>query len=404
MPDIFTYRNPSVEPLAHDGALSGVRVVVQPNLAVRGWPCHAGSRALAGYTALEDATVVDRLARAGALLTGSSHMGELGFGLAGDTSVRAIANGQADLALLTDTMGEARMAAAGAGLFGFKPSYGRVSRRGLTGLVPSMECVGMVAADPAWIMGALAAVVGADPNDPSMPDDCTAGWLAEPPAIPKACVAGVIQECMNSLTPVALKAFQARLTRLAAVGVNFKSVSLKDYALFRDAHQVIAAVEASSSAGKYDGVRYGHRCPDGKNWNEMYLNTRAEAFGPLIKTFLFQGAYFQFQNYPAFENACRIRGRLVRTVTDLLGQVDLLVAPTRRSAHDPLLAATVEATYSAFELTLPANLTGQPVLQVPDPTLDGADDPGLQLTGLRLDDARLLAIGLQLSSLAREGR
>jgi aspartyl-tRNA(Asn)/glutamyl-tRNA(Gln) amidotransferase subunit A len=163
-------------------------------------------------------------------------------------------------------------------------------------------------------------------------------------------------------------------------------------------------VEASSSAGKYDGVRYGHRCPSGKNWNEMYLNSRGESFGPLVKPFLFQGAYFQFENYPAFENACRIRGRLVRAAVDLLGQVDLLVSPTRRPAHDPAKSATIDATYEAFLLTLPANVTGQPALQLPALAVGDGADVGVQLTGLRLDDARLLSIGTRLSSKAREGR
>ncbi|MFO7496648.1 MAG: amidase family protein [Desulfobacterales bacterium] len=404
MPDIFTYCNSSPERSEAGGPLAGVRVAVQPSMSVKGWPCHAASRALAGYTTLTDATAVTRLTRAGAVLSGSSRMAELGFGLAGDTTAQALVDGRADLALLTDTIGEARVAAAGAGLFGFKPSYGLISRYGLIGLVPSMECIGMVAADPADIQEALAVMAGADPNDPSMPDDCAAGFGAGLPSIAGLRVAGVIEECIDGLAPAQRNAFEAGMAQLAAVGITTKSVSLAHYALFSDAHHVIAAVEASSSAGKYDGVRYGHRSPAGKNWNAMYLNTRAEIFGPLIKPFLLQGAYFQFKNYAAFENACRIRGRLVQAAADLLGQVDLLVLPTRRPAPDPAQAATIEATYAAFALTLPANVTGHPVLQVPNPTRAAATDMGLQLIGKRMDDARLLSIGMRLSSTAREGR
>lgn len=404
MPDVSTNRCSSPAQALAGGPLAGVKVAVQPNISVKDQPCHAGSRALAGYIALEDATAVARLSRAGAVLNVSSSMAELGFGTAGDTTARGLVDGRADLALVTDTMGEARAAAAAAGLFGFKPSYGLISRYGLIGLVPSMECIGMVAAHPAQFREALAVMAGADPNDPSMPDDCAAGFGGEPPPIAELPVAGVINECMDSLDATERNAFQARIARLAEAGFPIKTVSLPQYGLFRDVHHVIAAVEASSSAGKYDGVRYGHRCPASRNWNEMYLNTRAESFGPLIKPFLFQGAYFQFENYTAFENACRIRGRLLRAVAGLLGQVDLLVLPTRRPALDPAQAATVEATYSAFALTLPANVTGQPVLQMPDPTLAADTDMGLQLIGPRLDDARLLSIGLHLSSTAWEGR
>ncbi|AOY59056.1 amidase family protein [Desulfococcus multivorans] len=403
MPDLFTYRNSLPEQPGADGPLSGMRVAVQPNLSVNGWPCNAGSHALAGYTALADATTVARLTRSGAVLIGSSHMAELGFGLADDTIIQIIADGRAELALITDTMGEARVAASGAGLFGFKPSYGLISRCGLMGLVPSMECIGLVAADPARIGRALAVMAGSDPDDPSMPDDCAAGFSADLPPITAQPTAGIVAEWLEGLNAAERSAFESSLARLDAMGIATRQVNLAPSGLFRDAHQVIAAVEASSSAGKYDGVRYGHRSASGKNWNEMYLNTRAESFGPLIKPFLFQGAYFQFENYSAFENACRIRGRLMRAVTDLLAQVDMLVLPTRRPAHDPGRATTIEETYDAFGLALPANLTGHPVLQVPDPTLAAGTDLGLQLIGRRLDDARLLSIGRQMSSIAGEG-
>jgi aspartyl-tRNA(Asn)/glutamyl-tRNA(Gln) amidotransferase subunit A len=133
----------------------------------------------------------------------------------------------------------------------------------------------------------------------------------------------------------------------------------------------------------------------------MYLNSRGESFGMLIKTYLFQGAYFQFENYPAFENACRIRRRLVRDIAGLFGNVDLLVLPTRRLKRDAASAATINETYDAFLLTLPANITGQPSLQIPSFVLGDGYDFGLQLIGPRLGDARLLATGMRLSSLAQ---
>jgi len=404
MADLFTFSNPSPVPSATSGPLAGLRVVVQPNLSVQGWPCPAGSPALAGYTALSHATVVTRLAQAGAVLAGSSRMAELGLGLAGDTTARVLAEGRADLALINDTIGEARAAAAGAGLFGFKPSWGLVSRCGLTGLVPSMESIGLVAADPAPIIAALAVMAGPDPEDPSIPEDCAAGFRAQQPPLTGVRIAGVIQECVDNMDHTQRNAFEEGLARLGATGVTTRMVNLDQDDLFADVHHIVAAVEASSSAGKYDGVRYGHRSPAGKNWNEMVLNTRSESFGPLIKPFLFQGAYFQFHNYSAFENACRIRGRLVQATSDMLGQVDMLVAPTCRPAHDPARATTIEATYAAFGLTLPANVTGLPVLQVPSPARAPGTDFGLQLIGKRCDDAGLLAIGLALSSAAREGR
>jgi aspartyl-tRNA(Asn)/glutamyl-tRNA(Gln) amidotransferase subunit A len=403
MQEHYTHKNDTPDSRSgNSGLLSGKRVLVQPNMSVRGWLCNADSRALAGFTPLTDATVIARMTAAGAVLTGSSRMGELGFGLCANTTTALMADAQADVALVCDTIGEARLAAAAAGLFGFKPSYGRVSRAGLIGLVPSMECCGFVARDPAHIMAVLCAIAGADPSDPSMPDDCATAFDTGATTAAGACTAGVIAESLEQLDAAQRGAFETGLARLAAIGVTIKEVRLPQYALFSDVHHVIAAVEASSSAGKYDGVRFGHRSASGKNWNEMYLNTRGEAFGTLIKSFLFQGAYFQFENYPAFENACRLRGRLVQATAELLGQVDLLVSPSRRPSHDPMRATTIAEVYEAFLPTLPANVTGMPALHVPGENPDARQpETGLQLIGARLDDARLLSIGMQLSSTTR---
>lgn len=401
MANRYSYRHHSPKRIAGNGPLSGRRVVIQPNMSMRDWPCNAGSRALAGHIALQDATAISRLVASGAELIGSTCMGELGFGLLGDTGALLMKDGEADLAIVTDTMGEARLTAVHAGLFGFKPSFGRISRFGLIGLVPSMECFGILAHDPSTIMDALSVMAGPDPHDPSMPDPSASGICADETARQAPVVAGIIKESLTLLDTKARDAFQSSLAHLSAAGFAVREVSLEAYGLFRDVHQAIASVEASSSTGKYDGVRYGHRCPAARNWNDMYLNTRGEAFGPLIKCFLFQGAYFQFENYPAFENACRIRARLVRTTDDLLNRVDLLVSPTRRPGHDPMKAATVDATYEAFLLTLPAAVTGLPALHAPVSATIGDIDPGMQLIGRRWDDARLLALGQRLLPAAR---
>ncbi|MBP6942134.1 MAG: hypothetical protein KBB65_10215 [Syntrophorhabdaceae bacterium] len=400
-PDIFTYKNTSQREPAKGGLLAGKRVVIQPNMCARGWLADAGSRALEGFVALEDATVVARLREAGAHLVGSARMGELGFGLKGDTGAQAVAAGEADIALITDTMGEARVAAAAYGLFAFKASFGVISRFGLAGLVPSMESWGVVARGPEDIVAVMRAVAGRDGNDPSMPDE-------EPPDLSdiggrpmKGRTAGVIKECLDALGVEEVRLFQAGLERLEKAGLTVKETSLKDIGLFRAVHNVIGSVEASSSAGKYDGVRYGHRAASAKNWNEMYLNSRGESFGTLIKEYLFQGAYFQFENYRAFENACRIRGRLVRGMAIAMENVDVLVLPTRRLSHDAAGVSTVGETYDAFSLTLPANVTGQPSLHVPSFARGPEGDMGIQLTAPRLADARLLSVGMELSPTAQ---
>ncbi len=404
--DIFTYKNTTAQTSGKkeqpaDGSLAGKKIVIQPNMSARGWLTDAGSRALEGFIALEDATIVTRLRNAGADLVGSSRMSELGFGLTGDTGVQAILAG-ADIALITDTMGETRVNAAISGFFGFKPSFGIVSRFGLIGLVPSMECSGIIAKNINDISAVMAVISGKDENDFSMPDETMPDFAAALKPVEKTYRVGIIREFISSLDEIESKAFSRGISKLEKAGLSIQEVNLKGFDLFRTVHNVIGSVEASSSAGKYDGVRYGHRSPVGKNWNDMYLNSRGESFGKLVKTYLFQGAYFQFENYQAFENACRIRRRLVREMSDIFNHIDLIALPTRRPAYDASKAADINETYDAFFFTIPTNITGQPSLQIPSLAHESEVDIGIQLTGPRLSDVNLLAAGMKLSS-ATEG-
>lgn len=371
------------------GPLQGMKVVIQPNLAVRGWPARAGTRALEGFIAPEDATVVERLRRAGARLVGYSCMSELGLGLDGDTTAGALSEGLADAALMIDALGEARAAAAGAGLFGFKPSWGLVSRYGLNGLVPSMECPAVLAGTLEKLAAVLGAMAGPDERDFSMPEEAPPDFHRLDGSGKPIRVLAVPRQYRDGAGNAP---FREALKELQAAGLEVRETDLQDLDILGAAHQVIAAVEASSSCGRYDGVRYGHRAPGAANWNEMYLRSRAESFGPLLKSLLFQGAYFQFADYPAFENACRIRGRFLKTLAGLYESVDGLVLPAPRRCS----AAALPRLYEAFACTLPASLAGQPAVTIP-----GLD---LQLMGPRLSDARLLAAAGRLAVPMKGGR
>lgn len=399
--EIFSYIDSKPSTVHEKGSLSGKSISIQPNMSVTGWPTEAGSKALERFVALEDATVVENLRTAGATIKGSTHMGELGFGLIGDTAAQAVASGEVDIALMTDSMGEARIAASSKNLFGFKPSFGIVSRYGLIGLIPSMECYGIVANTPMEIAIVMEAIAGADDRDYSMPDDILPDFgRFEDVTTLGTC--GVITECVDMLEPSQSKAFSAALSRFDEAGMAIREVSIKDFDLFRVAHNVIGSVEASSSGGKYDSVRYGHRAQSTRNWNEMYLKSRAESFGPLVKTYLFQGAYFQFEDYETFENACRIRAQLVRDVETLYEKIDVFIVPTRKRNDSFNETHSIDEVYNVFDLTLPANLTGQPAIHVPGSLFGRETDPGIQFVAPRLGDMRLLSIADHLMKV-REG-
>lgn len=391
MEDPFVHR-PGEAAGPGSGPLHGVKVALQPNCSVAGWPADAGSNALADFRALEDATLAARLRGAGAELCGATRMSEFGFGLHGSRAGEAVRQGGADAELVLDLMGESRLAALRAAVWGFKPSYGRLSRLGIIGLIPSMECSGLLAADPEVMAKILAAVAGPDEMDFSMaaepavdPDDG--------PIDPSRLTIGVVAEAGQDLDGQRQAGFRQSLAALGETGATIRELSFPEFSLFSLVHQVVGSVEASSCAGRYDSVRYGRRAPGAKNWNEMYLRSRGAAFGPLVKSYLFQGAYFQFEQYGAFDAACRIRARLVARMDRLAAGVDVLALPAA-GAPGPDGAASLADTYAQFGATLFANVTGQPVLVLPPrPETGGAE---VQLTAARGADGRLLALGRRL--------
>lgn len=396
---MFFYRNsPAAAPA--DGPLRGLKVALQPNISVAGWPAGAISNALVNFTALEDSTVARRLRRAGASLCGSTRMSEFGFGLKDSQAGRVLLEGTADAELVLDLMGESRLAAQRAAVCGFKPGYGLMSRFGLVGLIPSMECCGVLSGNLTNIRDILIAVAGPDELDFSLPDEKAHDFSLQK-IYPHETTIGVITEAHSALPPVQEKMFHAAIEELKKAGFPLREMSLPDFSLFSLVHNIVGSVEASSCAGRYDSVRYGQRAPAAKNWNDMYLLSRGAAFGLLLKSYLFQGAFFQFDRYEAYENACRIRARLLADMQRITSQADFLLFPAVGPASSGA-PASLAHTYAQFASTVFANVSGQPALYLPPQ--QGSEHAGFQLAGPRLSDARLLSLGEYLLNIRGGGQ
>ena len=279
MDSVFVYRHPeSAAPSG--GPLQGLRIAIQPNISVADWPTEAGSNALANFTALEDATIVQRLRQAGASLCGSTRMSEFGFGLQGSQAGGALQQQAADAELVLDFMGESRLAASRVGVCGFKPSWGLVSRFGLVDLIPSMECCGLLSSE--------SRTHSRDIEDHRR---ARTDWISHCPmrrprisprrrSTRKKTTIGVITEAQGGLPAEQEKTFRASLDDLRKAGFSLREMSFPDFPLFSLVHKIVGSVEASCAAGRYDSVRYGPRAPGGKNWNEMYLLSRGISFRP----------------------------------------------------------------------------------------------------------------------------
>lgn len=393
---VFAYRAETALKKDVRGPLSGLKIAVQPNLAVCDWPQDAGSKALEKFTSLENAAVVNRLLNAGAEIAGTVFMGELGFGLVGDTAAGALESGGCDAVIMNDTFGEPRYVSVESGGVAVKPSFGICSRLGLNGLVPSMESPSVIAADIKTAGKIAASMAGVEEADFSMLKEGIPDFAELFSESPSAKSAGVISEAVNLLNKDETAAFHAAVQRLKDAGVAVKEISFPDFELFRKVHNVVGSVEASSSAGKYDGVRYGHRASGTDNWNEMYIKSREESFGTLVKAYLFQGGYFQYENYPAFEDACRLRRKLVEELNSLFEDLDLLLLPVRKTGEDVRSATKVNDIYDAFAMTCGANVAGLPAVSMRIPGADLEHDPGIQIFGAHGDDVRIINSAVRL--------
>lgn len=399
MDSIFVYLNPETVSEG-SGPLQGLKISIQPNISASGWPTDAGSNALINFKALEDATLVSRLREAGAVIQGLTRMSEFGFGLAGSRAGDAVSRGAVDAEMVLDLMGESRLAAQRAAVCGFKPSYGLISRYGLIGLIPSMETCGVLSRSLKNIREMVKIIAGPDERDFSLPDEKPLDFSPQK-MNPKKTTVGVITETKSGLQGDQEAAFHAAIDDLKESGFRIKEMSFPDFSLFSLVHKIVGSVEASSCTGRYDSVRYGHRVPGAKNWNEMYLSSREEAFGLLVKSYLFQGAFFQFQRYDAYEDACRIRARLLADMQKTMSKVDFLVIPAANEVPKEA-TASLAGTYEQFSPTVFASVTGQPALYLP--SASGSAQFGFQLAGPRLGDARLFALGEHLLNMRQGGK
>ena len=391
----FVYMNPDRRSREENGAFSGPVASLQPNMSVEGWPCDAGSAALENYVALEDATVTERLKEEGFFIKGFTRMSELGFGLRGDTAAGAVCGGKADIAFMTDTLGESRVAASLKGLFGYKPSYGVVSRYGLIGLVPSMECYGIVSGSLENISKTVMIISGFDSRDHSMdesPPDFNITLDMKNPTV------GFLSQCMALLDEKEKEAFRASLDIAREAGIGVVELGFDDFGLMADVHNVIGSVEASSSGGKYDSVRYGHRAKSDNNWNDMYIKSRSASFGSIVKAYMFQGGYFQYKAYSDFLSACRIRARILQKTNRLFEKADLIVMPSRRRNLSIDHQDSISDIYKTFTSSLYANLTGGPAVSVPGLAIAGDTDIGFQMLGPIREDGRVLSLASVLTA------
>ena len=390
------------------GPLAGVPVALKDNLCTRGVPTTCSSRILEGWLPPYDATVVERLAAAGAVVVGKTNLDEFAMGSSTENSAfgvthnpldltrvpggssggsaAAVAAGFAPLALGSDTGGSIRQPAALCGVVGVKPTYGAVSRYGLVAFASSLDQIGPFARTVSDAALLLEAIGGHDPRDSTSIPEPAASLTEVLDRGVEGLRIGVIEELSGDGLEGIADDVRSRLgeaaSALAAAGATVETTSVPSTVYGLSAYYVIAPAEASSNLARYDGVRYGLRV-DAPNAGDMNTATRTAGFGDEVKRRIMLGTYALSAGYydAYYGKSQKVRTLIVQDFARAYEEFDLLLCPTAPTTAFPIGEKTADpmTMYLNDVCTIPSNLAGHPAMSVPFGVGDDGMPVGVQI-------------------------
>ena len=394
--------------LGECGPLLGVPLAIKDVICTEGIRTTCGSQILYNFVPPYDATVVERLKAAGAIVLGKANMDEFAMGSSTEHSAYGITRNPWDLnaipggssggsaaavaadecaaALGTDTGGSIRQPAACCGIVGLKPTYGRVSRYGMVAFASSLDQIGPMTKDVRDAAILLNVIGGNDPRDSTSADVAMPDFTRALTESVKGLRIGIPRQYfIEGIDPEVEQAVRAALKVFGDGGATTDEVSLPHTEYGVAAYYILAPSEASSNLARYDGVKYGYRTPQWSNLRDMYMRTRDEGFGVEVKRRIMLGTYALSAGYyeAYYKKAQQVRTLIRRDFAEAFQQVDVLVAPTAptpafkigEKIDDPL------QMYLSDVFTITINLAGIPALSIPCGFSSAGLPIGLQIIG-----------------------
>jgi aspartyl-tRNA(Asn)/glutamyl-tRNA(Gln) amidotransferase subunit A len=400
------------------GPLTGIPIAHKDIFCTQGLKTSCGSRMLDNFVAPYDATIVERLAAAGAVVLGKTNMDEFAMGSSNETSwygpvrnpwdaarvpggssggsAAAVAARLCAAATASDTGGSIRQPAALCGVTGIKPTYGRCSRWGMIAFASSLDQAGVMArsaADAAFILDEMAGFDERDSTSADVPvpdyvdalDDDLHGLRI---GLPKEYFGAGLDARIGDAVMAAIKEYEA-------LGAEIVEISLPNSPLSVPVYYVVAPAECSSNLARFDGVRYGHRCENPKDLQDLYKRSRAEGFGPEVQRRIMIGAYVLSAGYydAYYLKAQKIRQLIADDFKRAFEQVDVIMGPTSPTTAFQLGSKMDDpvSMYLNDIYTIATNLAGLPGMSIPVEPVDGLP-VGLQIIGNYFQEARLLNV------------
>lgn len=403
------------------GPLTGLPIVHKDIFCTDGVKTSCGSRMLDPFVAPYDATVVSKLKAAGTVMLGKANMDEFAMGSSNENSfygpvrnpwhTESVPGGSSGgsaavvaarlcaAATGTDTGGSIRQPAALCGITGLKPTYGRVSRWGMIAFASSLDQGGPMtrtAQDAALLLGGMA---GFDHRDSTSVERDVPDYTASLNDSIKGLRIGLPKEYFGEgLDPQIAALTEQAVAELQKLGAEVKSISLPNTELAVPTYYVVAPAECSSNLSRFDGVRFGYRCRDPKDLEDLYKRSRGEGFGAEVKRRIMVGTYALSAGYydAYYLKAQQLRRLISEDFKKAFAEVDVIAGPTTPTPAFGIGEKTADPVtmYLSDIYTIAVNLAGLPGMSVPCGFVDGKP-VGMQLIGNYFDEARLLNIGHQ---------
>lgn len=399
------------------GPLHGLPLALKDNIVARGVPTAAGSRILEGYQSPYDATVVQRLESAGAIIVGTTRCDEFAMGSSTDNcaygpahnpwdvtrtpggssggSAAAVAAGLVPIALGSDTGGSIRQPASLCGVIGIKPTYGRVSRYGLIAFASSLDQIGPFARSAREAAQVLEVISGHDPRDSTSAQQPVPAFTQSLNGDVRHLKIGVPRHLITEDVDEEVRAaFEAALAVARTLGADVRDIELPHAGQGIPVYYLIATAEASANLARYDGVRFGQRAQGVSSLAEMYERSRHDGLGAEVKRRIMLGTYVLSAGYydAYYRKAQQVRTLIARDYLKAFETVDVIALPTSPCAAFGLgeRAENPLQMYLADVFTVGANLAGLPGVSVPCGFTGSGLPIGLQFLSRPWEEATML--------------